>query len=90
MDAYATEFDAQVAEVDREGGRVRLDRTAFYPGGGGQPYDLGTIQTAAGTLSVTSVRREAGAIWHVVEAATTTSPRAPRCTASSTGPAATS
>ena len=67
VDAYATEFDAKVVEVDREGRRIRLDRTAFYPVGGGQPYDLGTIQTAAGTLDVTSVRREAGAIWHTVE-----------------------
>jgi len=66
VDAYATEFAAKVVEVDREGGRIRLDRTAFYPGGGGQPYDLGTIQSAEGTLFVTSVRREAGAIWHTV------------------------
>jgi misacylated tRNA(Ala) deacylase len=67
VDAYASEFDAKVVEVDREGGRIRLDRTAFYPGGGGQPYDIGTIETPAGTLTVTSVRREAGAIWHAVE-----------------------
>jgi misacylated tRNA(Ala) deacylase len=66
VDAYTTEFAAKVVEVDREGGRVRLDRTAFYPGGGGQPYDLGTIQTADGTLFVTAVRREGAAIWHVV------------------------
>jgi misacylated tRNA(Ala) deacylase len=66
VDAYATEFDARVVEVDREGGRVRLDRTAFYPGGGGQPHDVGTIQTADGTLLVTAVKRDAGAIWHVV------------------------
>ncbi|HET9997514.1 MAG TPA: alanyl-tRNA editing protein, partial [Nocardioides sp.] len=66
VDAYATEFAAKVVEVDREGGRIRLDRTAFYPSGGGQPHDLGTIQSAEGTLFVTSVRREAGAIWHQV------------------------
>jgi misacylated tRNA(Ala) deacylase len=67
VDAYTTEFAARVTEVDREGGRIRLDRTAFYPGGGGQPHDLGTIQTAEGTLFVASVRREAGAIWHLVD-----------------------
>jgi misacylated tRNA(Ala) deacylase len=66
VDAYATEFGAKVVEVDREGGRIRLDRTAFYPGGGGQPHDLGTIHTPSGALDVTSVRREAGAIWHTV------------------------
>jgi misacylated tRNA(Ala) deacylase len=66
VDAYTTEFDAKVVEVDREGGRIRLDRTAFYPGGGGQPYDLGTIATPAGELQVASVKRDAGAIWHVV------------------------
>ena len=45
VDAYATEFDARVTEVDAGNHRVRLDRTAFYPGGGGQPHDVGTIET---------------------------------------------
>jgi len=67
VDAYRTEFDASVAEVDREGNRVRLSRTAFYPVGGGQPWDLGTLQTPAGTLTVTEVRRQRGPIWHTVE-----------------------
>jgi misacylated tRNA(Ala) deacylase len=68
VDAYRTEFDATVVEVDREGGRVRLDRTAFYPTGGGQPHDLGELVSSDGTLAVTAVRREAGAIWHTVVA----------------------
>ncbi len=42
-DAYLRTFDAAVVEVDRDGGRVALARTAFYPGGGGQPHDLGTL-----------------------------------------------
>jgi len=67
VDAYRTDFDATVEEVDRAGGRVRLSRTAFYPVGGGQPWDIGTIQTPAGTLAVTAVRRERGPIWHTVE-----------------------
>jgi misacylated tRNA(Ala) deacylase len=66
VDAYASEFAAKVVEVDREGGRVRLDRTAFYPVGGGQPSDVGTIQTADGTLFVTGVKRDGGVIWHTV------------------------
>ncbi len=67
VDAYRREFDSTVVEVDREGGRIRLQRTAFYPGGGGQPCDLGTIEGPTGTLAVTGVRRERGPIWHTVE-----------------------
>jgi len=66
VDAYRADFEARVVEIDREGGRVRLDRTAFYPGGGGQPCDLGVLESAGGELPVTSVRREAGAIWHTL------------------------
>jgi misacylated tRNA(Ala) deacylase len=53
--------------VDREGGRVALARTAFYPVGGGQPSDVGTLQTSEGTFFVTGVRRERGTIWHTIE-----------------------
>ena len=42
-DSYLREFDATVVAVDAENGRVALDRTAFYPGGGGQPHDLGAL-----------------------------------------------
>ena len=65
-DAYLTEFTATVVDV-RDGGLV-LDRTAFYPTGGGQPHDTGTL---AG-LAVTAVRKETAedgtsAVWHTVE-----------------------
>ena len=43
-----------------DGRRVALDRTAFFPGGGGQPCDLGAL---AG-LPVVGVKREGGTIWH--------------------------
>ena len=68
VDAYRDEFDATVAEVDHEQHRIRLARTAFYPGGGGQPCDVGTLETSAGTIAVTGVRRDGGPIWHTVEA----------------------
>ena len=67
VDAYRHEFDSTVAEVDRDGGRIRLARTAFYPGGGGQPCDLGTILGPGGALTVTAVKRDRGPIWHTVE-----------------------
>jgi len=64
VDAYCREFDSTVLHVDREQGRVALARTAFYPGGGGQPHDLGVLTWDAGTVPVTRVRREGGLIWH--------------------------
>ena len=67
VDAYCQEFGSTVAEVDRDQRRVRLERTAFYPGGGGQPCDLGTLEFAAGTLAVSGVRRDGGPIWHTLE-----------------------
>jgi len=57
-DAYLRAFDARVVEVD--GDRVALDRTAFYPTGGGQPHDTGTL----GGARVVEVRKEDGAVWH--------------------------
>ena len=39
-DSYLREFNATVVAVDAAAGRVALDRTAFYPGGGGQPGDV--------------------------------------------------
>ncbi|GAA2133581.1 alanyl-tRNA editing protein [Nocardioides bigeumensis] len=75
VDAYVREFEATVVEVDREGRRVRLDRTAFYPGGGGQPHDLGTLSTGASSGSasydVISVKRDRGPIWHTVSTGST-------------------
>ena len=67
VDAYRTEFEASVVEVDPEQRRVRLDRTAFYPGGGGQPCDLGSLHDGTADLTVTGVRRERGTIWHTLE-----------------------
>src|SRR4051812_41691203 len=63
MDAYLRTFTAQVVDVDEDGGRVALDRTAFYPTGGGQPYDTGTF----GGRSVVEVRKEGELVWHRLE-----------------------
>src|SRR5918998_175809 len=40
-DSYTKEFEARVVKL--EGREVKLDRTAFYPGGGGQPPDKGSL-----------------------------------------------
>jgi misacylated tRNA(Ala) deacylase len=62
-DAYLREFDATITAVD--GDRVALDRTAFYPTGGGQPHDTGTL----GGSVVSNVRKDGGEVWHTVEGA---------------------
>jgi misacylated tRNA(Ala) deacylase len=63
-DAYLRSFDSTVLEVDREQGRIALARTAFFPGGGGQPHDVGELTWAGVTAPVTRVKRESGHIWH--------------------------
>ncbi len=64
VDAYRRSFDADVLDVDPEGNRVLLSRTAFFPGGGGQPFDTGTLAGLTGTLTVERVKRETTNIWH--------------------------
>jgi misacylated tRNA(Ala) deacylase len=67
-DAYRRDFEAVVVAVDREQGRLALGRTAFYPGGGGQPHDVGRLTWDGGAADVVRVSREAGLVWHTVAA----------------------
>jgi misacylated tRNA(Ala) deacylase len=60
-DAYLTEFTATVTAVD--GQRVALDRSAFYPTGGGQPHDTGTL----GDARVTKVQKVGDDVWHTLD-----------------------
>jgi alanyl-tRNA synthetase len=64
-DPYLRAFDASIATIDRTGERllVTLDRTAFYPTSGGQPFDTGTL----GPFRVVDVvDQEDGSITHVL------------------------
>jgi misacylated tRNA(Ala) deacylase len=70
VDSYLHEFEAELVEVDAAGGRVSLSRTAFFPGGGGQPNDVGTLTVAGASYAVTRVKRDAGRIWHWLDADT--------------------
>ena len=69
LDPYLREFDATVSRVDRRDDRlvVTLDRTAFYPTSGGQPFDTGRL----GSMRVVDVvDEEDGSITHVIEPGT--------------------
>ncbi len=65
QDAYLQEFEAVVTQLSED--RVALDRTAFYPGGGGQPSDRGRIARDGDEFVVTKVKTENGEIWHTVD-----------------------
>jgi misacylated tRNA(Ala) deacylase len=64
-DAYRREFDAAVVALDTERNAVALDRTAFFPTGGGQPHDTGELVFAATMAEVVDVAKDrAGIAWH--------------------------
>jgi misacylated tRNA(Ala) deacylase len=66
-DAYAREVEADVVAVDPETNAVLLDRTVFYPGGGGQPADRGVLEgVSGGSWAVTGARKRDDDIWHAV------------------------
>lgn len=66
-DAYQRRIEATV--VDRRDDAVALDRTVFYPTGGGQPHDTGQLELAdgTGTRPVVSVAKEGAVVWHRIE-----------------------
>ena len=65
QDSYLKTFDATVTAVTNRG--VVLDRTAFYPGGGGQPTDSGTLAADGMEYAVKRIRRESGQYVHEID-----------------------
>ena len=63
-DSYLKEFDAVIESVLPEERAVTLDRTAFYPGGGGQPCDLGTLSTEGTVYPVNKVKKQGDQVLH--------------------------
>ena len=61
---YIRGWDARVTK--RKGDYVLLDRTAFYPEGGGQPSDTGRLKWDGGSITVTHVQKK-GVVKHVVD-----------------------
>ena len=66
-DSYVKEFEAKVTAV--EGNTVQLDRTAFFPTGGGQLCDTGTLEAAGRSYKVTETGKSGDDVLHKLESA---------------------
>jgi misacylated tRNA(Ala) deacylase len=62
--SYIQDFDAVVSSVLPQERAVILDRTAFYPGGGGQPCDFGSLSIAGMNYPVTKVKKQGEDVLH--------------------------
>jgi len=67
VDAYRREFASTVVAVGEPDHAVALAASAFFPTGGGQPHDTGTLRLPAGVAQVTDVTKErTGVVWHTL------------------------
>jgi misacylated tRNA(Ala) deacylase len=67
-DSYLSNFEARVLGV--EGNAIALDRTAFFPGGGGQMADRGALIWNGARLPLAGLSKRDDVIWHQVDADT--------------------
>ena len=63
-DSYLQEFEAKVLSVLMDERALVLDRTAFYPGGGGQPCDFGSLTVEGVMYPVQKVKKQSDDILH--------------------------
>ncbi|MCJ7536438.1 MAG: alanyl-tRNA editing protein [Anaerolineales bacterium] len=66
-DSYIQEFPARIKNVDPENQAIILNRTAFYPGGGGQPADSGWIEIGDASVPIKRARKAGPDILHVMD-----------------------
>jgi misacylated tRNA(Ala) deacylase len=67
LDSYVQSFTAEILNTVEENLGIVLDRSAFYPGGGGQPADFGTLSVGEKTLTVKRARWIKGQLVHLIE-----------------------
>ena len=63
-DSYQKEFNAIVTSTNIDDRSIQLDKTAFFPGGGGQPHDIGSIFSTGVQYSVNKVKKQGSNILH--------------------------
>ncbi|MEM3180971.1 MAG: alanyl-tRNA editing protein [Candidatus Micrarchaeaceae archaeon] len=66
-DAYAKEVDSRIERII--GNSLVIDKTIFYPGGGGQPFDTGTMLINGNNYDVLETKKDAGNIVHILSGA---------------------
>ena len=66
-DSYIREFLAEVVKTDKSQNAVLLNRSAFYPGGGGQPHDTGWLQDQSHKYEITRIQKVGSEIWHIIK-----------------------
>jgi misacylated tRNA(Ala) deacylase len=66
LNSYLKEFEASIQGQDMEHHAVILDQTAFYPGGGGQPYDTGILKMGVSAYPVSRVKKVENQILHFI------------------------
>ena len=67
-DAYARQVEASVVDTEVDENAVLLERTVFYPGGGGQPADTGAlIGDSGGSWRVIGAKKRGAEVWHTIE-----------------------
>jgi len=67
---YQKSFEAEVVALENhalKGYRVALSQTLFYPEGGGQNSDTGTLEWTTGLAQVVGLEKKAGVVWHELE-----------------------
>ena len=65
-DAYLQEFDSTITAVDVESRTLVLDRSAFYPGGGGQPFDFGSLTVTGTVYPVEKTKKQGDSVLHFI------------------------
>ena len=66
-DSYLKRFEAVVTAIDAENRGVALDQSAFYPGGGGQPADGGSLTVAGVVYPVRRAKKVGDEVFHYLE-----------------------
>lgn len=65
---YLTNFESEITKIEDK--NIYLAKTAFYPTGGGQPHDIGTIQVNSKIFHVVDVAKDGQDVKHVLQEST--------------------